>query len=439
MLNKVLIYSSLFFLFYDSFPFSKYHLGSPKALSLVFILLYFISNIFRIAKTKISTMEKNIFIFFYYLVGISLFKGNFLYGDPTNSIKFVKEVIMFILIYLAIKDALIYSTIPLKNVINVTLYGYSFNNIFGIIELVYIKTGNSSILKVLDYFLNSTNHLQNGRVQFLFGEPSFIGTHITVVIIPLMLIAMNKKIKLNMFIRINLILILFISFNSNSLRFVFDIVIGIGILYLTSNRKKNRKAIIGMIIVMILSVITVPNLIKKYSNNMVVMRIKNIINDQSSIRDNSLWARLDYSLVGFYSIKDNPVLGCGGGYYDREYKKNISVVDEYYAENKELLRNYDAKYLNSINMYGRFTSEFGGIGILLLIIFMIKILKIKKDNIVQACLLIIFYNWIQNDSFILIHVTTWICFVINQKNIYIRRVSNEYNSSVYRSFKPVSV
>ena len=437
MINKLLIYSSLFFLFYDSFPFSKYHLGSPKALSIVFILLYFALNIFRIIKTKVLTMEKNIFIFFYFLIIVSLIKGNFVYESCSNSGKFIKEVIMFIIIYLAIKDAFIYSKVSLKEAIYATLYGYCFNNIFGIIELIYVRTGNNSILKFLDYFLNSTNHLQNGRVQFLFGEPSFVGTHITIVIIPLLLIAMNKKIKINMFIKVNLVLILFISFNSNSLRFIFDIAIGMVILYLTNDKKKNKKAIVAMIVLATLSAIMIPNIINRYSNNLVFMRIKNIINKESSIRDNSLWARLDYSLVGFYSIKDNPILGCGGGYYDREYKKNIANVDEYYAENKELLRNYDSDYLNSINMYARFTSEFGGIGVLFLVVFMIRMLKIKKTNIVQSCLIIIFYNWIQNDSFVLVHVISWICFIINGEKIYIRRVFNESNSSIDRNIRSI--
>lgn len=413
MLNKILVYLSMFFLFFDSFPFEKIGLGSSKPLSLVFLAIYFALNIRRIINTKCNRIEKGIMIFFIIMLINSLFKGWIVYSNLNNFKRFFNENISIIFIYFALKDIFINYKFKLDKIINSIFYGYCFNNIFGILQLIYFKTGSEFLLRINDFFMRTTHHIENGRLHFLFGEPSFIGTHIVIIIIPLIVLCKYKSIKINMFIRINFLIMIILSFNSKSLRFILDIIIGLIIILLVINREKIMKVVFVVIPLIIMVLIFTPKILNSFSDNLLVMRINNIINKSSNVTDNSLWARKDYSLVGLNSLKKNPILGYGGGYYDKAYKENIAEVDPYYYNNMELLRNYDAEYLNSINMYARFSSEFGLIGIIFLVIFIINIFRKKKNNILKAIFILILYNWVQNDSLILITNMFWITYIIN--------------------------
>ncbi|SDP06573.1 O-antigen ligase family protein [Clostridium gasigenes] len=429
MINKILIYLSMFFLFYDSFPFQKIGLGSSKPLSLAFLGIYFVLNIMSIINNKYKNQEKLIFLILIIFNLISITKGVLIYKQPENAFKFLNEIISFIVIYCSLKDIFIKRKVKMEKNIRIILYGYTFNTFFGIIQLIYGLSKNQSILKFFDIFLNSTNHIENGRIQFLFGEPSFISTHITIIIMPIIIYCIINKIKINKIIQFSILVMLILSLKANSLRVIVDIVVAITIISII-NSKKNIKLSLILVPIIIILTTMIPSIVRANSDNLLVMRISNILNKSSAITDNSLWARRDYTLVGINALKKKPITGYGGGYYILNYRDSIEEVDPYYYNNYELLRNYDAEYLNSINMYARFSSEFGLIGIIAICIFIIHMILTVKNKFYISIFILILYNWVQNDSLILITNMFWIVYLINYKKIEERGNINENNSFI---------
>lgn len=430
MIAKFLVYCAAFTIFYETFPFSKLGLGSNKPLSLIFIIAFIIINFHLIIKMKFFKRELLMIVSMIILVILSFISSFINRFSFDNNISFLNEVIVFIIIYIFIKVVIqnIKST-EYEKIINIILSGYVFNNIFGVLQFIYIKIIKFDfIFNINNILLNSTNHLKNGRIQFLFGEPSFISLHLIFVILPIYLYCKNNSIKISIFYKFNLVLMLFFSLISTSFRTIVDIFVCISLyLVLFYMNKKKIVKLVSFIMVIILG-ISISLLFDNEKLNFIEIRISKILNfnnESLEIRDNSIWARKDYSKVGFYSIKDHPLIGYGGGNYIYAYNKNLPLVDPYFNYNAELLRNYDsAEILNAINMYARIFCEFGIVGIMFFLLFVYTLFKRCKSKKNMFFSLMLLYYFIQSDSLVVIPLIFWIGLIYNYKYI-LRQLSTD--------------
>lgn len=426
-----LLYLASLTLFYDSFPANKIGLGdTTKPLSLIFILLFFIFNFDNIIKIKWRKIEVFTLIFFLTTIAVSFFR---VYSDGFylfNAKKFLNEIIIMILIYLSFR--LYFSKInkeELTKTFKYALYGYSINNLFGVLQFIYIYIlKSSSILTINKILLNSTAHLEKGRIQFLFGEPSFISQHIILIILPIVIYFKYNNVKISRYLKVSLLIMFCMTIFSKSIKSILDFIIFLAIYIIIYRKfKVTKKMIISTIFVFFLSILSfmIINPNKILSQNIVLKRIDSIVSSignwsNYTNKDGSLVARLNYSLVGFYSIKDFPILGYGGTHYIKAYKNNLEKIDPLFYTNTELLRNFiQVDTLNSINMYSRVTCEFGLLGIIWSLAFINRIWHFTKRNKFERMIVFInLYNIIQMDSLISIPLLLWCAFIIaNKKQI----------------------
>lgn len=424
-----LLYLASLMLFYDSFPANKIGIGNTtKSLALLFILLFFIVNIDNILKIKWKRIEIITSIFFMSTIIISFFRvfnNNFYL---VNANKYLNEVIIMSVIYSSFR--LYFSNVNKNNLIRFfkfALYGYCINNIFGILQFIYLYISKLNFIFTINkLLLNSTTHLENERIQFLFGEPSFISQHIILIIIPILVYFRYNRVVINRFLKINLAIMFCMVPLSKSVRSVLDIILFIVIYMLIYEKiRVTRKKIISVIVILFLIILSfiIVNPVTSLSSNLLLTRVDNITNskqnwDDIEKRDGSLWARLDYSLVGFYSIKDFPILGYGGNHYIEAYKSNLDKTDTLFYNNTELVRNFiEAKTLNCINMYSRIVCEFGIFGIIWFLVFLNRICCLTKNDKYKKLILIAnLYNIIQMDSLVFIPLLLWCAYIIaNQK------------------------
>lgn len=424
MIGKFLIYFSAFFVFYESFPFYNFKLGSAKPLSLPFIIIFLILNINIILKLKFNIREIQLLWILIFLVGLSILSSTINNFGLDNSMSFLNEILVFIIIYIFIKILIQrLNSKEHEKIIKTILNGYIFNNIFGILQYIYIHVYKTDIiLSMHKMLLYTTEHIEKGKIQFLFGEPSFISFHILFVIVPILIYFKNNEIKVQFIYKINIFIMIVLSLLSGSFRLYVDIAILLLLyFFMFLCKKKNIIKVFVSIVLVIPSIL----IILKSDVNPIRFRIEKIINYENEsvyIRDHSLWARTTYSKVGFYSIKDNPVIGYGGGNYVFAYKNNLPKVDNDYYYNQELTRNYYyASILPAINMYSRIFCEFGIIGIILFTSIIINLFRCAKKRSIMFILILILFYLIQSSSFVLIPIITLICIIYNYK--YLNQIS----------------
>ncbi|MEG6532043.1 hypothetical protein V6C20_00390, partial [Caldibacillus thermoamylovorans] len=170
---------------FDSFPFNNYGLGSNKPLSLLFIGIFLIFNFTKLRKISLFKSDYIFMLFSILILALSLIKVSFYYENIEGFLVFINSFFGFIIITLSI---IVYlnnmDSVSNLKILKSIMFGYLVSLFFGIMELVYFIFKIEGIGFILSFFLRDGNYLSNQRVQFAFGEPSYIGFHMYLVLIP---------------------------------------------------------------------------------------------------------------------------------------------------------------------------------------------------------------------------------------------------------------
>lgn len=381
MFGKILIYLACLTLPFDAFPFKYYNLGSSKPLSLIFIYLFFLVNIFKITKFKFSDDDWKSFFFLFFSFIITLIKVVLYYKDYSPLITFINLFLSFFITYqstifiINMGDKKTFEIIKKSIVI-----GYSISLLIGLLQFITIYGGINIFNNLYPYILRDTEYISQGRIHFAFGEPSYIGIHLFLILLPLYgFIDIKNKRKYRLF----LIMYYILSIFSFSMQFILDTIIFI-VFYFLINKKIKASKKIGVITISIIVAIIIYNLFiaNNYFNieNPFYHRIVRNINRQENIfdpnvyiQDQSVAVRTSLAKVGLVGIQDHPIVGYGLGYFGESYRENISKVNYFWTLNSELVKKYQDPqpcYVFYLNML----TEAGVLGLLFLIYFFKSIL-----------------------------------------------------------------
>ncbi|ATD54259.1 O-antigen ligase family protein [Clostridium chauvoei] len=412
MRAEILIKLAFILITFDAFPFHKLGISlSSMPLSYIFIGLFFIANLDNMIKLKIKKFELSIIMYALFMIIFTIITN---YRNSFSSLglnKFINEFILTFIGYFSIK---LYLQVKkdYKKILKLAINGIKISVFFGIIQFFYIHVMKLNfIFNILDKITLDTEYLLWGRISMNFGEPSFIGRYILLIIIPYLLLIEKKKKSDNIYICAFIIL----GILSGSTRIVFDIAAGIVVLtfiYYKEIIKKISltKIFIGSYIIilsiLIMFVIKPDQVFGQIEN--VQERIAIIFDKDSGKKDLSTECRLSYSLIGPYSLKEKP-FGYGIGNYIYAYRDNIKSVNKNYMGNYELVSVYNREWLSSFNMYSRFMVETGILGCLFMLISIIGLFnKVKYNREFTVILLLNLYNIIQSDFMAFIPMLIWI-------------------------------
>lgn len=410
---KVFFILGIALLPFDEFPFEVYGLGSNKPLSLYLFLLFLLMNIQNLIRWKFLKYELITGLFFIFFISYSFLISIIRYGHINNITNVINEVIGGLIIYFAVK---IYFNFCNENrlikILRLLILSYISSVVLGILQYIYIYIYRFNwIISMLDLLLSPRylGYLEwDRRIQFSFGEPSFIGFHLILIIFPIILLFINKGIKIRNIDKIIVSILFFLGIIGGSLKFLFDILVFVFfyIFYYDNGGKKSNRNKIILIAIILLGMVY---FINSDSSDKVLSRFQNGLTEDSSGK-----VRLDYSLTSFKAIEEKPFLGYGLGNFYYVIKENLQEVDPTFYRNEELAKAFNNKdvYLHPLNMYGRILSETGLFGLIWFIYIIMAIFKtIKHDKYSKFILFLLLYSLIQFDSFSFIQMNFWIALI----------------------------
>lgn len=371
----------------------------------IFFAFYLIFN-FKLVSRFIVRYRK-IFLFFIFAVILGTITGfcfNMNFKDYIGS---------FIPLILGASCLLSFSIFYSKNkkldkVINLLVISYSICFMIGLFEFLAIKLNNYPIVNFLQS-ISARDYISQGRVQFFFTEPSFVGMHLFGVLLPLYWITRRKD-----------LLFIMLAFGAGSILFqsgvrvVVDIAV-VAILYFTFLILRHNKAKFIPLILLILG------LGFSYAYNSFP-RINQIVN-QGVYADGSLasrYFRMETSVIGYRNTFPAVLSGFGLGnsmypmrsgyeeakeHYDNKYTKEVEEIGG--------LNTHDDSA--SYSLYTRFISEFGLIMFIIALIYLINITD--RSTFPQKWLYfsIVLYLYLQFESLGFYALWLFIIVMINTK------------------------
>lgn len=423
---KFLFYLALLFLPFDSFPFNLYGLGSNKPLSLYIFILFFLVNIDKVLKIKLYKEDFCFFLCIPIMCLISYFKAKYIFYSDSGVTTFVNNMIGFIAIYLSFTIAIhnTKSKSELDRYIRIIIIGYSISFFIGILEILFMYFNITSISEILKYIIRDTNYLTEKRLHFSFGEPSYIGQHLFLVLMPILYYKnrFSDKKSSNKY-RIFLYAFIMLSIFSISSQLIIDFIVFFAVVILIN---KSFKQKIVYILASIIILLSINNLfinnnyfhIKSPYYSRIVSNIQSIKGDNDNMdvvnNDQSIRVRYDLSAVSYKAIKDNILSGYGFGNFIFAYRNYINDVDPLFYNNEELTKIYYSDYKFQYNFYLFILSDGGIIGVAWILLFFGRIIHnigILKNRMGKFFIFMVmaFYLLIQSNLFGSNFILFWIC------------------------------
>lgn len=419
---NALIYIAAALLPLDNFPFMFG--GAYKPVSLIFIGIYALLKIPALIRMKFQRKEVWIFIVLLSAVLISALLGLQNHYSFAGLQDASVSLAAGILIYLSFRIFVDSNTRGMATFLTLFRWmfrGYWLAIVIGLIQLVYMYVvPGSALSSVIGFFVQRDSYITAGRLHFTFSEPSYIGLHTNLLLFPAYLIlkkhnclTKSDKVLLWVFIPLSLL--------SLSIRYYLDLLFFV-VLYviITSRPEKFMMLLMKFVFsiaaaAILLNIVFVNNVFQLKSDH--YYRILHIFEDPYSItEDNSFSIRSTYSSLGFQSFLDKPWFGYGMGNYYYGFMHNVDRIPADTLEENEELR--DAKTnltLPQYNMYTRLLSEFGLLGIMLMILLLSLVRPSHKGNLPKLMVILLLYSLLQFDSFAFIQVLFWIAVLQNRE------------------------
>lgn len=388
--SELVFYIAIFCLPFENFFFAPS--AGWAAITPVILALYVILN--YKAALKAFVKLRKIFFFFIFaviLASITAFLNNVALLDYANS--FIPlglgaiSLLSFYIFYQKKKD--------LSTVVNLVVIAYALCLMIGVFEYLTLKLGNIPFKDFLGSLMKRNYLLEgDGRIQFFFTEPSFIGMHAFGVLLPLYWLSRRKDL---LFILI-LYLITSVAFGAGVRVFV-DIAV-IAIMYFIYLLIINKRAKFIPLILIILGL----GFHYAYTNN---IRIQKIVND-GIYADGSLAARyfrMQSSVIGYTKAPGQTLIGFGLGNAIKPIHLGYDEAKETYKS--DYMREVDALDKDrtdfhddsvAYSLYIRFISEYGLIMAIIAIAYLFRITRNSRLPQNYLYLAVILYIYIQFES-----------------------------------------
>lgn len=388
-----LMYLAMGLITFTTFPLQKYGLGSSKNLAIFPIILYVIINIFS-RTTRIDKSFRNELLIIFALLISSLLQGMFIYNDLRGfgfaCNMWLSYCFTFISLYFFIQDA---DNKKITKFLKSIFLSFKIAFIFGLIELVYFYILKINFLSsFVQLFVRDSMYLNNGRVQFNFGEPSE-SLQIIGLLFPVIYILSKKNYTFQLFDKITIIGLIILSiFFTKSVSFIAGI--GIFSLVLIFNKIKKKKIVIGILITIaiLLSTIIIVQLnnIYEYANENNIRALKLITNPEDSLsEDFSSATRIGLWVLAIKIFIDSPIIGCGNGYFGYNFAQYLDTLDPIFIT-QEMINKCSDIQQQTYSIISTMLCEGGFIGILWLILFFRRIdFKNKYNQLFAPILLVI--------------------------------------------------
>ncbi|MBD0379781.1 O-antigen ligase family protein [Paenibacillus sedimenti] len=407
-----LIYIAAFLLPLDNFPFMFG--GGYKPVSLIFIALYLMMNLFSVFKAKYKTSEIYVLLVMITFVLVTFFQNRYYQYENTGLIDACLTIASGTVIYLSFKIFVARHEDPgaYIKLFKCMVYGYGIAVGIGLLQLIYIYVLHIGIIaKFVGLFVSRTGFISTARVHFTFSEPSYIALHTNLLLIPAF-IALKRANQLNWIINSIVIGLFIVSLFSFSLRYYMDsIILLLVFLFLYTKRIVKLSVITTFSLASLYCVLYLVFVINVFSINADHFgRIGSFLKNPAAInQDESFSIRSTFSKVAMDSFKEKPILGYGLGNFYYGYKENYSeIVDLSSIKQKELRDADKDKTLHQYNMYTRVLSEMGLMGILLVVPLLYFVFHQPKRSYLKMVLILLAWSQLQFDSFALIQIYFWL-------------------------------
>ena len=374
----------LFFisLTFDSFPFGFLN-SVYKPLTIIPIILIFLLSF----KKSFFFISKKLVYLFIFLILTSFFNSVFI-NKYDGFLKFTFEIVFII---------------SAVHCLNFTTRNLSLNDLKRILAYLSSKIVNllifvgfiqffgrfNNFFNQISYYLNSIFIYRHdeSRIQFFSGEPS-MGVRVLIFFLIVSYISDKKKSFLQLILAFSLIVL-----SGSTFGILFLVILAIVYFFLSStNRTKFFfKSLFFVLIFFLLFnifVLYAIDLMPNYTQNkfQILISIYENFTFEGILKiasiDGSFFLRVFNPIIGFQVFAENPIIGVGGEnfkyYYVDLIQKNYPFALNFPTVN-EVYQN--SSQITPKSMISKIMSEFGLIGLIIIIYSYKKILNyLKKDR-----------------------------------------------------------
>lgn len=284
---------------------------------------------------------------------------------------------------------------------------FRYSLIIGGLQAVYIYIGNTQLLKsIFEAFLyRGGNYFFDygfqGKINFAYGEPSFVGTYLFLLGVPAFAYCYIKKTLSKRYLNITIAIIIVLNLLSKSTRFAFDSFMFVLILLIiTGNVTKIKKRHVPLALAI---AVCVPILIylAVYQSDIGgrIVQAFNSLRYTINNGDSSTIVRLERLRVGVVGFIHNPLIGVGIGNYGQVLHDYAALPINANAASELLgsINNYNSG-TTSYSFYATSISESGLLGVIIIIIIIRMCLR-RKEKMLRYCGLIIILFSIQTELY----------------------------------------
>ena len=337
----------------------------PLDLSEIIILILFSITVLKSIKLKYITIPKSLIMLFFYIIIITFILNK-------NGYESLKTIGIWV-IYTYTIYTYVYKKMNLDIVIKL-LYNLSFIvALIGIIQEIGFEIKMEGMYNFSWIGINNAITSTGGllRVTSVFTEPA----HLSIIMIPaicLFIINYFNNYKMNFNNKFKNIIILICSFFTFSMIVYLSITIVVIYFVFTEGNNSGKK-----IIMIFLSILILFFIISKYNESLQLIsyKIQSFFTlDELDNNNLSSFAVISNLRIAIEKIKDGYILGTGMDSHATTY---FNYIDSIYAGNSIVMY---LNYQDASSIYIRILSEFGIVGILIYIRFIIKMqfINIKK-------------------------------------------------------------
>ncbi len=381
----------LFYLGVALLPFENFYFAPSSGwgtLSPLFFATYLVLNYKLICRYVVK-----------YWKIIAFFVAAIMFGSITAfcyQVPFKSYIDSFIPLIIGAIDLFTFSiyygkTKKLSTVVNILVISYGICAVIGLFEFFAVQLDNRPVINFIKG-LSKRNYITQGRVQFFFTEPSFVGMHLFGVLLPLYWLTRRKDLLFIIALfAIEAILL------QTGVRVALDIAI-VAVLYFLFLILKHNKA---KFIPLILLVLCMGGFYVYNSNVRVQKIVKAGVYADGSLA--SRFFRMQTSFIGYRNTSPAFLTGYGLGnsmYPIRSgYEEAREQYDNDYTKEVEDLGGINASDdAASYSLYTRFISEFGLIMTVVAILYLISITDRSTFPLKWLYLSIILYLYVQFES-----------------------------------------
>ena len=384
---KKIVYIAFLLLPLANFPFSKYGLGDDRSVSVILFAVFFLLNVDIIFKKCLYMQELKIYGVLFIAYIISLLCAVLQYSGDMSGFK---TQVNLLLTFIPVVESIILflkfgNTLDIKKVIRYTIIGYSVMFAIGLLQLASVYFGFHVLDSLYNYLTGDPRwFLEEGRIQFLLGEPSDFICHYAFVLLPLKKFMDDKYKK-----RYSIFLLLYGIVGA----FTFSITyyVALSAFFVAKffyNNKLTSKNLLKLFIIVgggVVAILILNSHLLRTTGNDFLIRVDSIYHNflngnttvESVVGDMSFSTRITLLAVGLAGLCTKPFLGYGFGYGIYAYRELIEKVNPTWRLNIELYNKYKKDTLYIGGFYTNTICTMGLIGIIL--IWLILKCYLKQD------------------------------------------------------------